>query len=248
MPVLARSFSSPCGGWEARRSRRPRSLRVPGPIRSRRCSTGLTARIDSLESGHCPDTTRLALPAPSGNARADSLLAPLGAQTPIPDHLVRAGDGARERMEHPLVGFPVLPLVRDRDHLLGTDRGRAAGLLLPGRAGRGGIPVHPPAADAGGHQLDRRNARLRGRTLAVVPLRPADRAGDRLHVRGSAARRLRIAPGARTDAGGGGFVGAGAGSVAPAATPGAPASNPGGTAGGASPHAGAARSAGPARR
>ena len=35
----------------------------------------LTARIDSLESGHCPDTTRLALPAPSGNARADSLLA-----------------------------------------------------------------------------------------------------------------------------------------------------------------------------
>ena len=35
----------------------------------------LTARIDSLESGHCPDTTSLALPAPSGNARTDSLLA-----------------------------------------------------------------------------------------------------------------------------------------------------------------------------
>ena len=35
----------------------------------------LTARIDSLESGHCPDTTRLALPAPSGTPRADSLLA-----------------------------------------------------------------------------------------------------------------------------------------------------------------------------
>src|SRR6476660_8054843 len=35
----------------------------------------LTARIDSLEAGQCPDTTRLALPAPSGNARADSLLA-----------------------------------------------------------------------------------------------------------------------------------------------------------------------------
>jgi hypothetical protein len=35
----------------------------------------LTARIDSLESGQCPDTARLALPAPSGNPRADSLLA-----------------------------------------------------------------------------------------------------------------------------------------------------------------------------
>ncbi|MFL5516117.1 MAG: hypothetical protein ACJ8DJ_08165 [Gemmatimonadales bacterium] len=35
----------------------------------------LTARIDSLESGQCPDTSRLPLPAPSGNARADSLLA-----------------------------------------------------------------------------------------------------------------------------------------------------------------------------
>src|SRR4051812_11201665 len=35
----------------------------------------LTARIDSLESGQCPDTARLALPAPSGNAVADSLLA-----------------------------------------------------------------------------------------------------------------------------------------------------------------------------
>lgn len=35
----------------------------------------LTARIDSLESGQCPDTTSLALPAPSGNARTDSLLA-----------------------------------------------------------------------------------------------------------------------------------------------------------------------------
>src|SRR6188768_988760 len=35
----------------------------------------LTARIDSLESGQCPDTTGLALPAPSGNARTDSLLA-----------------------------------------------------------------------------------------------------------------------------------------------------------------------------
>jgi hypothetical protein len=34
----------------------------------------LTARIDSLESGQCPDTAGLALPAPSGNARADSLL------------------------------------------------------------------------------------------------------------------------------------------------------------------------------
>jgi hypothetical protein len=34
----------------------------------------LTARIDSLESGQCPDTAGLALPAPSGNIRTDSLL------------------------------------------------------------------------------------------------------------------------------------------------------------------------------
>ena len=52
----------------------------PGPENSRVDSLAavlhrLTARIDSLESGHCPDTTSLALPAPSGNARTDSLLA-----------------------------------------------------------------------------------------------------------------------------------------------------------------------------
>ena len=34
----------------------------------------LTARIDSLQSGQCPDTAGLAMPAPNGNARADSLL------------------------------------------------------------------------------------------------------------------------------------------------------------------------------
>lgn len=34
----------------------------------------LTARIDSLQAGQCPDSAGLALPAPSGNARADSLL------------------------------------------------------------------------------------------------------------------------------------------------------------------------------
>jgi hypothetical protein len=34
----------------------------------------LTARIDSLQSGQCPDTAGLVLPAPSGDPRADSLL------------------------------------------------------------------------------------------------------------------------------------------------------------------------------
>ena len=39
--------------------------------------------------------------------------------------------------------FLVLPVVRRGDHLLGADRGRAAGLLVPRGAGRDRVPVHP---------------------------------------------------------------------------------------------------------
>jgi hypothetical protein len=39
----------------------------------------LTARIDSLESGLCPDISTIVLPAPTGVSRTDSLIAALGA-------------------------------------------------------------------------------------------------------------------------------------------------------------------------
>ena len=111
------------------------------------------------------------------------------------------GDRARQRLEHPVVGFPVLSLVRHRDHLLGADRRRAAGVLVPGGAGGDRLSVHPAAGRAGRRLLAGRRAGLGRRALGLVPLRPADRAGGRLHVRAAAARRVRFA-GARPGAGG----------------------------------------------
>ena len=157
--------------------RRPRSWWPTAPRAAARRSR--TSWSGSLLWVSWPAIARLA-----GDLRRDRGL-PLGPPAPLPHDLLRAGDRARQRLEHPLVGFPVLPLVRDRDHVLGADRRRTAGLLLPGGAGGRRLPVHPPAGRAG-----RRSSWVAGALasagglLDLVPLRPADRTGDRLHVRG----------------------------------------------------------------
>ncbi len=89
-------------------------------------------------------------------------------RTAVPDHLLRAGGSGGEGLEAPLVGFLVLSLLRDRDHLLGADRGSAAGLLLPGGAGGDRLSVYPRPFSPGGLLLAGRRARLGGRAVALV--------------------------------------------------------------------------------
>ena len=56
-----------------------------------------------------------------------------------------------DRSERALLGLPVLRLLRPRRHLVGRDRRRAAGVLLPDRSGGGGDALRrfdrPPAGD-----------------------------------------------------------------------------------------------------
>ena len=81
-------------------------------------------------------------------------------QAPVPDHLLPARDRAGERLANPVVGFPVLPVVRHRDHVLGPDRRRAAGVLLPGCARGHRLSVHPPLRPVGARLLARGRAGL----------------------------------------------------------------------------------------
>ncbi len=102
----------------------------------------------------------------------------------------QARSGGRRGLEPQAVGFLVLPLVRCGDHLLRADRRRAAGVLLPGRARRHRVPVHPAARPAGHPRVDRRRGRLGDRAVDLLPLRPAHRPGDRVCVRPSPAARI----------------------------------------------------------
>ena len=109
---------------------------------------------------------------------------PLGAAPALPHDLVRRRrPRSRKGWNIRLWDFLLLSVVRDRDHVLGADRGRAAGVLVPGRAGGDRVPVHPATGGAGGAVVDRGRARVGGRAVAVVPVRSADRAAHRVRVR-----------------------------------------------------------------
>ena len=84
------------------------------------------------------------------------------------------------------LGPAVLRLVRLRGDLVGVDRRRAAGVLLPDRAvgGRHAVRAnHRPAAD---DRLGHGHAGFDAGHVPVAEARPADRADDRLHVRAGA--------------------------------------------------------------
>ena len=76
------------------------------------------------------------------------------------------------------------------------DRGRAAGVLVPGGARGDRLSVHPRDRHAGRDLLARGHPRLRRRALDLVPLRSADRADRGLHVRAVAAGGVPDAKGA----------------------------------------------------
>ena len=88
----------------------------------------------------------------------------------------------------PLLGFPVLRVVRLRGDLVGGDRRRAAGVLLPDRAVGGRDALRREHRPAPGDRLDHGHAGLGARGLSVAEDRSADRRDDRLHLRPGADR------------------------------------------------------------
>ena len=87
------------------------------------------------------------------------------------------------RPERPALGLPVLRVVRLRRDLVGRDRRRAAGVLLPDRAVGRGDAVRREHRPAAGDRLDDGDGRVGAGRVAVAAARPADRRDDRLHVR-----------------------------------------------------------------
>ncbi|MGH7512452.1 MAG: hypothetical protein ACREOQ_05950, partial [Gemmatimonadales bacterium] len=75
MPVRARTvvfLALWLGGATAARAQVPRGAATDSVARGLR---GLTARLDSLESGTCPSGPPIVAPAPTGEAKTDSLIA-----------------------------------------------------------------------------------------------------------------------------------------------------------------------------
>ena len=83
----------------------------------------------------------------------------------------------------PVLGLPVLRLVRLRRHLVGGDCRRAAGVLLSDRAVGRRDALRRLDRQAAGDRLDDGDGRVGARRLSVAAARPADRRDDRLHVR-----------------------------------------------------------------
>lgn len=80
MHVRARTFILPAVWWLGAASLASAQVPAGGGADSLGAAVQrLTARIDSLESGLCPDSSAIALPAPTGVPRTDSLITALGA-------------------------------------------------------------------------------------------------------------------------------------------------------------------------
>ncbi len=87
------------------------------------------------------------------------------------------------RAQRPALGFPVLRLLRVRRHLVGRDRRRPAGLLLPDRAVGGGHAVRRDDRQAARDRLDDGDGGVRPGGLPVARAGSSDGGDDRLHVR-----------------------------------------------------------------
>ena len=104
---------------------------------------------------------------------------PLRVPAALPADLDGPGAGGRRGHLGAPVGLPVLCVVRLRRDLVGVDRRRAAGVLLPDRAVGGRDAVCGDDRQAAGHRLVDGNAGLAARHLAVAPVGSADRRDHR---------------------------------------------------------------------
>jgi hypothetical protein len=136
----------------------------------------LTARLDSLESGQCPDTTALGLPTPSGNTRADSLLR----VTAELDRRVRALRDTRCAAGVAPAGAPApgpAPAPADTSDELAAIRAAAAQAGAPGAAPAAAPDTSAPPPPAGEPQAPRNASALNPEISATGDVRLVAREG-----------------------------------------------------------------------
>src|SRR5439155_8774103 len=119
---------------------------------------------------------------------------PVRLPSPLPHHLLPPRAGGAVRVADPVVGLPLLSVVRRRHHAGGPHRGRADGVQLPRRACRDRQSLRRGQAPPGNDLVGDRGARVADRAVGILHEGPSHRPADRLHVRSPAGTRCGGAP------------------------------------------------------